>query len=309
MSTLADDSVALRAVCERAADDTGVPYEIVEKDYWATRCLAAVTRAATPQGVVFKGGTSLSKALHLIERYSEDVDLIVTLPEGLGTNASKRAFARVADEVAAEIGCAWTKDGYHGSHGLNARYSYPTELQSMTAFTEGVLLEMGDRGGPHPTEQHMVEPILGATARDAFGLAFDDLQPFEVTVLAPERTLAEKLDALHRMATEHATDELAKGARHLYDIARLLDNAIVRQRCERGAVRELIGDINERSTAAGWKWAPRPEGGFAASPAFTDPVAINAIAAGWDRVDRLVYGVRLSPTQAVDVVLAAAPHL
>lgn len=61
---------------------------LVEKDYWAvealraTRAPIAVSLAGATVEVwtVFKGGTSFSKAFGLIERFSEDVDLLVPLP-------------------------------------------------------------------------------------------------------------------------------------------------------------------------------------------------------------------------------------
>ncbi|EQD31055.1 protein containing DUF1814, partial [mine drainage metagenome] len=54
---------------------------IVEKDYWITEALRALATRAFPN-VIFKGGTSLTKAWHLTARLSEDVDLLVD-PVGL----------------------------------------------------------------------------------------------------------------------------------------------------------------------------------------------------------------------------------
>ena len=57
------------------ARDTGVDAALVEKDYWVTHCLWAVHRAGLE--LWFKGGTSLSKGFGLIQRFSEDLDLMV----------------------------------------------------------------------------------------------------------------------------------------------------------------------------------------------------------------------------------------
>ena len=50
--------------------------QIVEKDYYVTEVLRIVSEQYGDK-VVFKGGTSLSKAYHAIERFSEDIDLIL----------------------------------------------------------------------------------------------------------------------------------------------------------------------------------------------------------------------------------------
>jgi predicted nucleotidyltransferase component of viral defense system len=47
----------------------------VEKDWWVTHTLAIIFSMNCSKALVFKGGTSLSKAWNLIERFSEDVNL------------------------------------------------------------------------------------------------------------------------------------------------------------------------------------------------------------------------------------------
>ncbi|MGH8997927.1 MAG: nucleotidyl transferase AbiEii/AbiGii toxin family protein [Acidimicrobiia bacterium] len=60
----------------QVADETGIPAAHVEKDFWVTEVLRGVVAGAVASKVVmvFKGGTSLSKAYGIIERFSEDVD-------------------------------------------------------------------------------------------------------------------------------------------------------------------------------------------------------------------------------------------
>ncbi|MDR1422413.1 MAG: nucleotidyl transferase AbiEii/AbiGii toxin family protein [Coriobacteriales bacterium] len=50
----------------------------VEKDFWVCWTLSQLfSKSQLKDSLVFKGGTSLSKAYHLIERFSEDIDLIM----------------------------------------------------------------------------------------------------------------------------------------------------------------------------------------------------------------------------------------
>jgi predicted nucleotidyltransferase component of viral defense system len=64
-----------------AASHYGLLTEWIRKDYWVTRALEAIAQEANLKNrVVFKGGTSLSKGWSLIDRFSEDIDLLVTGP-------------------------------------------------------------------------------------------------------------------------------------------------------------------------------------------------------------------------------------
>ena len=59
------------------ATRTGMTPFAVEKDWWVSRCLEIIFQLDVAQHLVFKGGTSLSKAWKLIDRFSEDVDLAI----------------------------------------------------------------------------------------------------------------------------------------------------------------------------------------------------------------------------------------
>jgi predicted nucleotidyltransferase component of viral defense system len=54
----------------------------VEKDYWVTNALFTIFNNKIGKDTVFKGGTALSKCFKLIERFSEDIDLVVLRREG-----------------------------------------------------------------------------------------------------------------------------------------------------------------------------------------------------------------------------------
>ena len=70
-SDLPDFQDLLRAT----SDDADLPRWIVEKDYYVMRALCALQDKIGEQ-FLFKGGTSLSKSWNLIERFSEDIDLL-----------------------------------------------------------------------------------------------------------------------------------------------------------------------------------------------------------------------------------------
>jgi predicted nucleotidyltransferase component of viral defense system len=66
-----------KAIFQQISSNTGMPAFAVEKDWWVTKTLAIIFEMKAAEHLVFKGGTSLSKAWKLIERFSEDVDLAI----------------------------------------------------------------------------------------------------------------------------------------------------------------------------------------------------------------------------------------
>jgi len=66
---------------EVAAASTGRPPHLLEKDTWVVWTLSAIYESALAKKLTFKGGTSLSKAYKIIDRFSEDVDLTYDIRE------------------------------------------------------------------------------------------------------------------------------------------------------------------------------------------------------------------------------------
>ena len=74
---LHEDNEAFSEFVQLAAETFGLPQVYVEKDYWVTKSLKHLSESVHVDDVVFKGGTSLSKAYRLLHRFSEDIDLAV----------------------------------------------------------------------------------------------------------------------------------------------------------------------------------------------------------------------------------------
>ena len=68
----------LKELFQGTAYKMGLPEAIAEKDFWVCFLLDHLFYDSSFYDTfVFKGGTSLSKAFHVIERFSEDIDLIL----------------------------------------------------------------------------------------------------------------------------------------------------------------------------------------------------------------------------------------
>ena len=74
------------------ARDKGTAAALIEKDYWVTHTLWALHE--TGLDLWFKGGTSLSKGFGLIQRFSEDLDLMIKHGTTRGCQRSRTGRAR-----------------------------------------------------------------------------------------------------------------------------------------------------------------------------------------------------------------------
>lgn len=66
-----------KMVITQTANKIGLPVQAIEKDLWVSTILKVVFTLPFADKLVFKGGTSLSKVYHLIDRMSEDIDLAI----------------------------------------------------------------------------------------------------------------------------------------------------------------------------------------------------------------------------------------
>jgi predicted nucleotidyltransferase component of viral defense system len=81
------------------AQQMNIPPEYVEKDYWVTFALKRIFQSPINEEVVFKGGTALSKCYGLIERFSEDIDLVILRKSGESDNKMKQKLKVPAESI------------------------------------------------------------------------------------------------------------------------------------------------------------------------------------------------------------------
>lgn len=276
---LVENPDEVSVLADEVAENTGLPKTHVEKDFWVTEVLRGVVAAAHTLSatVIFKGGTSLSKAYKIIERFSEDVDMLVILPEG--TKGKRNRIlkdlvqgAAEATAIEAEIVSGATTEGEK----RGARFHYRTTNGQGAGLKEGVLLEIGTRGGAMPTTIHQIKSLIAEHASNRIADAVE-LFPVEILVQHPSRTLVEKLVLLH---TAHCADDqtvAVKAARHYYDVHQLLSRPNVLEDVSEIGVTILARDVCTYSTSANQPAEPRPSGGFADSPAFSTERYMEAV--------------------------------
>lgn len=298
--TLRDDPDTVPTLAAHIEDVIGIPAAHVEKDFWITEVLRGVARESADTGVsvVFKGGTSLSKAYRLIARFSEDVDVIVITP-GVSTNNDDRCLKGFVTAASVATGLDGDVDPRTATKGVKrtATFGYPAGT-IIGPLRPGVRLELGARGGTMPSTLLQITSLI-ADHRDAVGLDrdFSEAAPVELHVLAPERTLIEKLSILHHAATIGDKAEQARLARHYYDVWCLLGDEETVTALSISPADMLAREVMIFSEAAGLTTTRRPRSGYADSPAF-DAEGNEVARAAFNEVviDQLVWPGAPTPT-------------
>lgn len=124
------DKKLFRQAIQFTSDQMQIPAIFVEKDYWVAYALFTIFNDKIGSDTVFKGGTALSKCYDIIERFSEDIDLVVLRREGESNNkltTKIKTISNVVSNVLPEIEIA----GLTHKMGMNRKtaHSYTKNLK------------------------------------------------------------------------------------------------------------------------------------------------------------------------------------
>lgn len=242
-----------RRFCEEAAARLGLPGPSVEKDYWVCWTLRALfSSPGVGEQLTFKGGTSLAKGWDLIQRFSEDIDVVIDRgalgfageagPTASGISNKERerrlerllvAAATFTEEVlvpcfvrALEAEVADYPDWTVALDPDDAQrqtilLEYPSHFAE--AYVRSVVkVELGARSDTEPRERIRVQSHLAKALVDAVE------EPESVVMaVSPQRTFLEKVMLLHE-ESYRGEDAALNGrmSRHLYDVVRLAEAGI-----------------------------------------------------------------------------------
>jgi hypothetical protein len=221
-----------------AADRSARPAHLLEKDVWVVWALAALYGSSLGGHLVFKGGTSLSKAYKVIRRFSEDIDLTYDIrafvPDLVGSSGealpkrrseekrwSSEVRRRLPEWVAGVVQPVIA--GALATEGLVAEIRVSGEKLFIDYEATGagsgyvapiITLEFGARSTGEPAS---LRDVVCDAAGLVEGVAFPTARP---RVMHAERTFWEKATAIHVFCLQ----ERLRGdrfARHWHDVARL----------------------------------------------------------------------------------------
>ena len=203
-----------------ASERLGISEDIVEKDYYVTLILKKLSGIEYP--VVFKGGTSLSKAFHVIDRFSEDID--ITFTEHLGEARRKKLKYVILKPIADELGLVIRNfDSIESDKNLNHYDFYYESVvgdRVINAIPPYVKLETSLMSYSFPTEErklgNYILDVLGNEEKEL--IEEYELYAFPMRVQSLNRTLIDKVFAV---CDYYMLGKDRRNARHLYDIYKL----------------------------------------------------------------------------------------
>ena len=192
----------------------------IEKDYYVTVILKELVQKIP--GLVFKGGTSLSKCYKLINRFSEDI--VLTLEENQQTQSQKKLLKKAILEAITKIDLQLLNlEDIRSRRDYNCyKVEYPKKYNS-DSIKPILLIETTYISKSYPIEQRLATSIIYDYLKEnGFDEAIKkyELEPFNITVQCLERTLIDKVFAI---CDYMVTDRLARNSRHIYDISQLLN--------------------------------------------------------------------------------------
>lgn len=215
------DKELFEQIVLNTANYKGVEVGIIEKDYYVTLFLKELSKVLP--GLIFKGGTSLSKCHKLINRFSEDIDLNIEYEErateGQRKNL-KRTILSVIDALELEL---TNPENVRSKRDYN-RYvvKFPTVFNSDT-LKENLIVETAVYIKAYPTVSMEASSFIYEFLA---GNGFDDLvnkyelQPFKLNVQSAQRTFVDKIFAL---GDYYLSGNIREHSRHIYDLYKLTE--------------------------------------------------------------------------------------
>lgn len=255
-----------------AARSMAVPPAIVEKDFWVCYVLDYLFhRSQFGAHLVFKGGTSLSKCYHLINRFSEDIDLILdwreigyTLDEpwkersinkqnAFKLDTIKRTDDYLAHKFVPALLIGLTSELGYAVKVYPARVEetviveYPKEYE-MSATLDVIRLEIGPLAAWTPTEDVSIQSYLAQQRQVLF-----KAPTFNVRTAKPERTFWEKATILHQEANRPEDQlMLSRYSRHYYDMHQLTHSPVKQIALEDIALLDRVVAFKEKFYRTPW---------------------------------------------------------
>ena len=229
--------------------------EVIEKDWWVTAVLRAMFSLPYANHLSFKGGTSLSKCWHLIDRFSEDIDIAIdreflgfsgTLSKTQISDKLRRAACSfVRETMQYDLAEQLYKDGISKEKfkvNVNITPISTTDPEVINVNYDSVLsLSIDGMDGNQYILPKVKVEVSGRSMNEpvsdiALDSMIDQVYPntpfaepkFMVRAVLPERTFLEKIFLLHEeFAKPKDLIRVERMSRHMYDIGQMLKTPIV----------------------------------------------------------------------------------
>lgn len=231
----------LRVLITNTARKKNISEAVIEKDYWVTYFLDYLfNENKWKEYFTFKGGTSLSKCFGIIQRFSEDIDLILDWrvlgydklePWLIRSNTKQDKFNKEINEkterfLKEDFLTELIKDFSQGGFEFEidsldpqtVLFSYPKIFDS-NYLSQTIKLEIGSLAAWTPATNISIIPIIG----DAYANIFKEKT--NIRTVSVERTFWEKATILHHEANRPESSKMPhRYARHYYDMYKIANS-------------------------------------------------------------------------------------
>lgn len=204
-----------KEIIETVARELGRSEQMVEKDTIQSMFLYELAKSELP--FVFKGGTSLSKAYNLIDRFSEDIDLSMNRRP---TQSERVKSKELIIEIAENLGLVLSNP-----EEIKSRYDYNKYVfkydSLFSVIPLEIIIETSYYQSVYPVDKHVVGSFIGRFCLDRNIILPVPFEAAEVmmNVQSVERTFVDKVFAVCDYKIQNMQD---RDSRHLYDICKLL---------------------------------------------------------------------------------------
>lgn len=237
-----------RQVIEQTAAKLNLPVQAIEKDLWVTAILQVLFTLPCAHGLVFKGGTSISKVWNAINRFSEDIDLAIDSSlfdlDGELTKKQVKKLRKVSsmfvrEELFGQLCEAIASTPLYGLCEIEAQpdgvgdSTYPEPriiyVKYASQFSDKidyilpvVKIEAGARS--------LLEPTLNVAIKSLVDVALPSITTSlvdgEVRTAVAEKTFLEKCFLLHELFSRGVAVSANRRSRHLYDLHMMMRKGI-----------------------------------------------------------------------------------
>lgn len=210
------------------AEEKGLPEIYIEKDYWVTLALKLIFEQEPGQFSVFKGGTALSKCYGMIERFSEDIDIVLLREEKETSNQKTKKIKAIGEAVGQFLPEEYL-EGVTRKKGTirKTAHTYPKAFAGTYGqVRDKIIVEATWLGHYEPYSKqdicsYLYEMMIQRGQEEL--IEEYELHPFEVLALQPKRTFCEKIMSLVRFSYgEFPVTNLKLKIRHIYDLHQML---------------------------------------------------------------------------------------
>lgn len=219
-----------RAIIEEVAQIKGISESFVEKDWYVTQVIKLITGITFQDfTLVFTGGTALSKAHGIIQRFSEDIDFRVITPSLAGQSKSQQsktlsAFKKaVVDILQADFEVNGNQiTARNGNRFIAIELNYPTLFSRADALRSHILLELTVSDLSLPSVNLPVSSFINEVAK-----RLPEVE--SIDCIDPVENAADKLSAITWRIPDRKRGTINDDpdiVRHIHDLAILSDRVI-----------------------------------------------------------------------------------